>query len=88
MDEYYIMYGTGAGDEVFNGSLEDAMKIAEEGTSYTQNSVAICVKDENEESGYKTVAILPWYGVEPSEDDEVVVQFGDLGYYGAWEVIE
>lgn len=86
--EYHIMYGTGTGDEVFNGSLEDAMKIAEEGTSYTQNSVAICVKDENEESGYKTIAILPWWGVAPSENDEVVIQFGDYGYYGKWEVIE
>lgn len=76
--KYYVNYGTGAGNEDVEGTLEDAMKIAEEGLAYTQQSVSI----EDEEG--KVVARLPWYGVAPEENDVVTCQFGDFGFYGEW----
>lgn len=75
---YYVNYGTGAGNEEVEGTLEDAMRVAEDGLSYTQESVKI--EDEDGEE----VAILPWYGTAPEEDDMVTCQFGDFGFYGEW----
>lgn len=76
--KYYVNYGTGAGNEEINGTLEEAMKVAEEGLSYTQQTV--CIQNECGED----VARLPWYGVRPEEDDVVTAQFGDFGFYGEW----
>ena len=78
---YYINYGTGAGNEEVEGTLEEAMKIAEKGLTYTQESVGI----ENEDG--ETIAVLPWWGVEPGEDDIVTCQFGSFGFYGEWNVM-
>lgn len=39
--KYYVNYGTGAGNEEVEGTLEDAMRVAEEGLTYTQQSVRI-----------------------------------------------
>lgn len=78
---YYINYGTGAGNEEVEGTLEEAMKIAEQGLTYTQESVGI----ENEDG--ETIAVLPWWGVEPGEDDIVTCQFGSFGFYGEWNVM-
>lgn len=75
---YYVIYGTGAGNEEVEGTLEDAMRAAEEGLSYTQKSVKI--EDEDGEE----VAVLPWYGTAPEEDDVVTCRFGDFGFYGEW----
>ncbi len=75
---FYVNYGTGAGDEYIQGSLDDAKKLAEEGLAYTQQSVRI-----KNESG-KDVAVLPWYDTEPEEYDVVTARFGDSGFYGEW----
>lgn len=76
--KYYVNYGTGAGNEYVEGTLEEAMKVAEDGLAYTQQSVSI------EDEDGKAVAQLPWYGVAPEEDDVVTCQFGDFGFYGEW----
>lgn len=74
----YINYGTGAGNEYVEGTLEDAKKTAEEGLSYTQEDVKIQTEDG------EVVAVLKWYGVKPEEDDIVTAQFGEYGFYGDW----
>ena len=80
---YYIDYGTGAGNFEFTGTLEEAMDEANEGLCYTQLPVSISVKD-----GYDAIACLPWYDIEPSEDDVVTASFGEFGFYGEWRIDE
>lgn len=76
--KYYIDYGTGAGNEYVEGTLDEAKKVAEVGLSYTQTDVKVQTEDGED------VAILKWYGVQPSEDDIVTAQFGDYGFYSEW----
>lgn len=78
MNKYYINYGTGAGDEYIEGTLDEAKKVAEDGLSYTQQDVKIQTEDGED------VSVLAWYGVQPEEDDAVVARFGDYGFYGEW----
>jgi len=33
--KYYVNYGTGAGNEEIEGTLEDAMRVAEEGLTFS-----------------------------------------------------
>lgn len=80
MGKYYVNYNTGAGNFEFEGTIGGAMKSAEEGLSYTQQAVKI--EDENN----NTVVYLPWWGVEPEEDDYVTEQFGSYGFYGEWVI--
>lgn len=75
---YYINYGTGAGNEYVDGTLEDAKKVAEDGLAYTQTDVRIQTEDGED------VAVLNWYGVKPEGDDVVTARFGDFGFYGEW----
>jgi len=77
--KYYIDYCTGAGNEWVDGTLEDAMKTAEEGLAYTQQPVIIFDEEHNE------VARLPWWGVSPKEEDIVTALFGNYGFYGEWQ---
>lgn len=74
---YKIDYGTGVVQTV-EGDLEAAKKAAVEGMSYTQENVKIFDEDDN------LVAISRWYGVQPEEDDEVLADFGEYGFYGEW----
>lgn len=76
--KYYIDYGTGAGNEYVEGTLDEAKKVAEDGLSYTQTDVKVQTEDGED------VAILKWYGVQPNEDDVVTAQFGDYGFYSEW----
>lgn len=75
---YYINYGTGAGDEYIDGTLEEAKKVAEDGLAYTQEDVKIQTEEGD------VVAVLRWYGVKPEDDDVVTAKFGDYGFYGEW----
>lgn len=79
--KYYVNYGTGAGNEWVDGTLNEAMKVAEDGLSYTQQSVSIV------DEGGNVVANLPWWGVAPGEDDFVTCRFGDYGFYGEWSEV-
>jgi len=74
--QYFIDFCTGAGNEVAD-TLEEAMRIAEEGLAYTQQPVIIY-------SAGGVVARLPWFGIEPEEDEIVTSRFGSYGYYGEW----
>ncbi len=76
--KYYINYGTGAGNELVEGTLDEAKKVAEDGLAYTQTDIRI--QTEHGED----VAVLNWYGVTPNEDDVVTAKFGDFGFYGEW----
>lgn len=75
MATYTINYHTGVTEE-FEGTLEGAKQSALEGISYTQEHVSI---DQDGEQ----VTIARWVGVEPDEDDEVLVRVGD-GFYQTW----
>lgn len=81
MSKYFINYNTGAGNIEIDGSIEEAMKLAEEELGYTQQNVSI------EQDG-EQIAYLPWWGVIPEEDDFVTKQFGDYGFYGEWVLQE
>lgn len=83
MAKYYIDYHTGAGNKWVEGTLEDAMKIADEGIAYTQQDIVI----ENENR--KVVAYRGWWNVPYDYDlfnerETDVIQFGELGHYSAW----
>lgn len=72
---YYIDYGTGAGNEWAEGTLDDAKKAAAEGVRYTQTD-AVILEDGEE------VARLTWCGCQLDDDDiEVIADFGNFGYY-------
>ena len=75
MANYIINYHTGVTEE-FTGTLDDAKQSALEGISYTQEHVSIELDGEQ-------VAVARWYGTEPEEDDEVLVNVGE-GFYQAW----
>ncbi|MFA6662317.1 MAG: hypothetical protein WCS56_04725 [Bacilli bacterium] len=80
MSKYYVNYHTGAGNYEFEGTLEEAIEDASTGLAYTQQNVGI--EDEDD----KQVAFLPWWGVQPEEDDYVTEQFGSYGFYGEWVI--
>lgn len=90
MNKYYINYGTGAGNFEVEGTLEQAMKEAENGVAYTQKSVRIeiTIEDEYGNKFPRTIAVLPWYEYEPEENEKVTCQFDEFGFYGEWEVLE
>lgn len=77
--KYYINYHTGAGNFSFEGSLEEAKEEARKGIAYTQAEVTI----EDEETG-EIISESRWYGVEPSEDDEILEQYDKFGFYENW----
>lgn len=75
---YTINYGLGIKDDGYE-TIQDAKDAAVTNASYSQRSINI-ETDQGE-----GVATLPWYGVEPSGEDEVTVEFGNFGFYGAWQ---
>jgi len=79
---YYVNFGTGAGNYGSDSALGDLIERVNGELTYTQEPVKI-----EDETG-NVVARLPWYGVEPSEDDEITEQFGTYGFYGAWIIEE
>lgn len=74
VDRFYIDYGTGAGNEWVTGTLEEAKQTAAEGVTYTQTD-AVILEDGEE------VARLVWCGCPPDDDIDVVVRYGDFGFY-------
>lgn len=74
---YVINYQTGVTEEI-NGSLEKAKQSAVDGMEYTGESVLIQLNGE-------TVTAARWYGTEPTEDDSVLIQYGDYGFYQTWD---
>lgn len=87
--DYYIYYGTGAGDETFSGTLDEAKAAADEAAAYTQKDIVIYDKDVFEEDGThgEYVSRRRWWGVEYDPEvaeDENPIRFGSFGYYGDW----
>ena len=85
MNKYIIDYQNGFVDEISCENLEDAMIQVKESLTYTQNNVKIFDENNNQ------LAILPYYGYDPSidddlEEDDILVAFGDFGFYGQWIV--
>ena len=62
---------------------EHSITEANRGLCYTQLPVSIFIKD-----GIENIAYLPWYGVQPEDDDIVTATFGNSGFYGGWEIKE
>lgn len=59
-------------------SIEEAKKKAELGICYTQEPIDIFDREKEE-----VVSTLPWYGVQPGDDDEPLEEIGG-GFYGQW----
>lgn len=76
MTKYTINYHTGVSEEVEVMDLQEAKELAYNGISYTQENVSI------EQDG-EVITTAYWYGVVPSEDDEVLVEIGG-GHYQTW----
>lgn len=74
VERYYIDYGTGTGNEWVEGTLDDAKQTAAEGVTYTQTDAVILADGEE-------VARLVWCGCPPDDDIDVVVRYGDFGFY-------
>jgi hypothetical protein len=72
---------SGAWSEEFNGTLEDAIEIADERVTYNQEDMKIL--DENG----KEAATRTWYGsLDGIEDCEDAIEFGSYGYYTDWSI--
>lgn len=85
MTKFYLNFNTGYGYEEFEGTLEEAMREADDYASYTQESIDIY--DEN----YNLVASRSWCGVDFDNDRDLyesdepdVIVFGSYGYYDEW----
>lgn len=77
--KYYINYGTGAGNEWMEGTLEEAKQTADQEISYTECSVSIY--DEN----MNFVCKRKWYDCLTDIDDCIdPIQFGDYGFFDDW----
>lgn len=77
MEKFTINYGTGVVEVVEVETLEEAQTIAVDSMSYTQESVKI------EQNG-EVVATSTWYGVAADEENEVLADFGEYGFYAEW----
>lgn len=76
---FEIDFNTGSGNSENIGTIEEAMKTADEGACYTQKDIDIT------ESG-EIVATRRWYGTAPSDEDEGddIIRFGASGFYAGW----
>lgn len=78
---YYINFNTGEGNE-WASTLEEAMKIADDGAAYTQKDIVIENKDGKE------VLRRRWWGVPYDEhevEEESPICFEQYGYFGDWQ---
>lgn len=78
MKTYVIDYNNGVTKVEKVENLEEAKKIAEDGMSLTQRNVTIFDADE-------MVAESIWWAVNFGDDDDVLCNFGDYGFYGVWQ---
>lgn len=84
LKNYTIDYNNGFYVEIEADNLDEVIEEAEDRMGYTQEDVKIL--DENGEE----VARSYWVGAAPDSEDEdfdeddVLMQFGDFGYYTRW----
>ncbi|PGK15231.1 hypothetical protein CN895_07740 [Bacillus cereus] len=79
MNKFIINYHTGVKEEINVHNLDEAKKIAKEGISYTQKNVSIETIDG------EIITSTSWFGVTPEDDDEILEQIGDYGFYQMWD---
>ena len=83
MKNLIINFNNGFTIDVEVEDLNEAKEIAEEQMSYTQQNVTI----QNEDR--QLLAVSRWYGYEATEEEKednlVLVEFGNSGFYGIWE---
>jgi len=72
-----IDFGTGVAQSGIM-TLDDAKEMAHDEMTYTQEHVSIYSDDG------QLLAISRWYGVLPTEDDDVLETFDDYGFYAEW----
>lgn len=77
MEKFTINYHTGVIEEVEVEDLAEAKAIAEEGMAYTQENVTI------EQDG-EVITTSYWCPVPAEDEDEVLFDFGDFGFYQPW----
>ena len=82
--KYIIDYNTGAGNEIVEGDVEKAKKIADKGAAYTQQPIEIYDAETDD-----LITCRQWYGVRYNKKDDPhtrkPISFGDFGYYGDWD---
>lgn len=81
--KFYIDYGTGAGNEIIEGTIEDAKREADEGICYTQTD---CKIYEGESNDGNLIVTRHWWGCEPTDEDEEddIIKVGG-GFYSEWQ---
>lgn len=94
---YYINYGTGAGNEYVDGTIADAMRVADSNASYTECDIEIYTASAWKDLGSDAlvVAVRHWRDVPFDPNDEAnrnitdsdIIPIGS-GYYDAWSVRE
>ncbi|MED1107665.1 hypothetical protein [Bacillus paramycoides] len=78
MEKYIVNYHTGVREEVEVNDLNKAKEIAKEGIAYTQEKITI------EKLDGAVITTSYWYGVTPQDDDEILEQIGNYGFYQMW----
>lgn len=78
MKKYYVNFGTGVGNKEVK-TIQEGIDYVEKNLSYTQKRIEIRRLEDDE-----VVIYLPWWGVKAEEDDIVICDFGNYGFYGDW----
>ncbi|PAD72863.1 hypothetical protein [Paenibacillus campinasensis] len=73
---FIVNFNTGAGNQQAP-TLEEAKQKAVDSISFTQQHITI------EDEHGNVVSIARWYGVEPTEEDEVLERIAG-GFYQRW----
>lgn len=77
--KFTIDFHTGIQDEIYVKDLDEAKLTAEERIAYTQENITILGEDG------EVLAMARWFGVDPEEDDENVLQEIGEGHYQRWD---
>jgi len=79
---YHINYNTGIGNFTMKASLEEITKEVAIYLGFTQQGVTVTDNNNN------IVAVLPWISIPATDEDIITADYGDFGFYGAWEIYE
>lgn len=85
--KYYVDFGTGAGS-FYEENLENAMEIADENATYTQQDINIYEVDEKDNISDCPTMSRRWWGYEYNPDEDAFenpICFGTFGFYSDWE---
>ena len=90
--KYYVDFKTGRGNQIVEGTLEEAIKVATENIAYTKENVCIYDYEEYKKFGnfIQPLAISYWVDTFPEEDEEQeepIATFGSFGYYEPFVIL-